>query len=101
VQAVGLRFRNQSLELDLADGRRVTVPLGFFPTLEAATPRQRSRWKYLGPATGFEWEEFDLLLSAEDIAAGRRERVLPPGFRERTIAAMKAAGIRPPANWTA
>jgi hypothetical protein len=78
------------LELELADGRRVSVPLAFFPTLEAATPRQRAAWDYLGPATGFVWEEFDLLLSAEDIAAGRREHIPPPGWREGLPARLKA-----------
>ena len=73
MQAVGLAFAQGSLLLALADGRLISVPLSFFPTLASATPRQRARWQYVGPATGFLWPEFDLLLSAEDIAAGRRE----------------------------
>ena len=73
VQATGLAFARGSLLIALADGRLVSVPLTFFPTLCAATPQQRAAWHYVGPATGFLWQEFDLLLSAADIAAGRRE----------------------------
>lgn len=72
-QAVGLHITDDALLLALADGRMISVPLSFFPTLAAATPRQRAQWQYLGPATGFVWEAFDLLLSAADIAAGRHE----------------------------
>jgi hypothetical protein len=93
---VGLRVRSDRLEVDLADGRRISVPLSFYPTLQGASPRQRNRWEYLPYATAIEWPDFDLQLSVESIVEGRREHPVPPGFGESTLAAMKAHGITPP-----
>jgi hypothetical protein len=76
--------------LELADRRRVMTPLDFYPTLAAATPRQRSRWGFLDSATGLEWPDLDLQLSVDSIVAGRREQVPPPGWREGLAARLAA-----------
>jgi hypothetical protein len=73
--------------------------LAFYPTLLGATPKERNAWEYWPYATAIEWPELDLQLSVESIIAGRRERAAPPGFRERTIAALKAAGLKLPPGW--
>ena len=70
------------------------MPLEFYPTLASATPRQRRNWVFLGPATAFEWPEFDLQLSVDGIAAGRREHIPPPGWRESLERAAKKEGVR-------
>lgn len=93
MQAAGLTFRGDMLDLCLADGRRVLVPLDFYPTLKAATPSQRRAWEFIGPGEGFHWERFDLQLAAEDIAAGRREHIPPPGWRERMDADLNRLGL--------
>jgi hypothetical protein len=80
-QAVAVRITDDFIELLLADGRRVSTPLSFYPTLLAASPAEREAFEYLGPGTGLEWPEFDLQLSVDGIVAGRREHVPPPGFR--------------------
>lgn len=66
--------------MELADGRRVTTPLSFYPTLAAATARERGRWVFLGPGTAVEWPGLDLQLSVESIVQGRREHVPPEGW---------------------
>jgi hypothetical protein len=96
---VAVRFGSDRIELTLADGRLVATPLSFYPTLQSAAPAQRERYEYLGWGTGLEWPECDLQLSVDSIVAGRREHVMPPGFREGTLAAMKAAGLKPPPGW--
>jgi hypothetical protein len=95
-QAVTVRINDDYIELTLADGRRVATPLSFYPTLRAASPSQRERYVYMGPGTGLEWPQFDLMLSVDGIIAGRREHVPPTGFRRQTDTAMRAAGIKPP-----
>ncbi len=93
VQAVSLHFRDDVVDLRLADGRRVMLPLSFYPTLRRMTPRQRRRWEFIGPGEGFHWEEFDLQLSAEDMAAGLREYIPPPGWRDEMEADLKRRGL--------
>lgn len=91
-----MNIRDERLTVDLADGRRVSVPLEFYPTLRAASPRQRRNWRYWPYLTAIEWPALDLQLGVEGIVAGRREHIPPPGFRERTIAAMAKAGLKMP-----
>ena len=43
--AVKVRTTEHELQVDLADGRRVAVPLAWFPRLLHATPEQRSRFE--------------------------------------------------------
>ncbi len=37
-----------SLSVDLADGRTITVPLAWYPRLLDATPEQRNNWRING-----------------------------------------------------
>jgi hypothetical protein len=81
------------LEISLADGRSVGVPLEFYPTLLRANRRERQDWVYFPYATAISWETLDLQLSVESILAGRREHVPPPGFRERMEADLARLGL--------
>jgi hypothetical protein len=82
MQAVAVRFTDDFLELTLADGRRVSTPLSFYPSLLAASKRQREDFAFIADATALEWESLDLQLSVDSIVCGRREHVPPAGFRE-------------------
>lgn len=54
----------------MTDGRRIEVPLWWYPRLQAATPAQRERWEILpfGDAVG--WEEIDEYISAKALIIG-------------------------------
>ena len=43
----------------LRDGRRVAVPLDWFPRLKAASPTQRARWELAAAGLGVHWPEID------------------------------------------
>lgn len=58
-------FSDASMHVDLTDGRRVSVPLSWFPVLERATPEQRSRYRLVGEGRAVSWEELDEDLSLE------------------------------------
>lgn len=91
---MAVRFQRDRIEIDLADRRRVSVPLEFYPTLANASAAQRRHWEFWPMGTAVEWPELDLQLSVASIAAGRREHVPPAGFRERLEASARAAGVR-------
>lgn len=85
--------------MHLADGREVSAPLSFYPTLSAASPRQRRNWSLLGEGEGFEWPDFDLQLSTIGILEGKREHVPPSGFRDWLRRRQDELGMhRPPAS---
>ena len=60
------------LEVELRDGRRISVPLHWYPRLEAATPDERANWKPCGGGFGIHWPLIDEDLSVEGLLAGRR-----------------------------
>lgn len=78
-RATGVVVDADSLHVELADGRRIVVPLAWFPRLLAAAPAQRSRWELLGGGLGIHWPDLDEDLSVEGLLRGS----LPPGESKR------------------
>jgi hypothetical protein len=63
-----VRFDDDSMWVDLADGRVIGVPLAWFPRLLAATPAERSRVEL--SVTGLHWEGLDEDISVAGLLAG-------------------------------
>jgi Protein of unknown function (DUF2442) len=71
--ATNVRFDDDMLYVDLADGRVVGVPLEWFPTLRDATVDQRRAWRLIGPGVGIHWEDLDEDLSVQGLLTGLAE----------------------------
>lgn len=71
---------NDSLIVDLRDGRTISAPLEWFPRLLHATPEERSNWRLIGRGHGIHWEEIDEDISVEGLVAGR-----PSGESQRSF----------------
>ena len=69
-RAVGVSVSDDELSVDLADGRRLSVPLAWFPRLLHATPEQRGNWKFLGDGQGLHWPDIDEDLSVAGLLRG-------------------------------
>ncbi len=69
-RARGVSFTADEMTVGLADGRRVSVPLTWFPRLLHATPEQRERWELLGDGEGIHWAEIDEDLSVAGLLRG-------------------------------
>ncbi len=61
---------DDTLSVDLADGRTITVPLAWYPRLLHATPSQRAKWQIAGGGYGIHWPEIDEDLSSEGLLKG-------------------------------
>ena len=59
-----------SVVVELADGRTVSAPLAWFPLLLRATPQQRSNCSIAGAGYGIHWPEIDEDLSVEGLLRG-------------------------------
>lgn len=68
--AQDISFSNDSLVVNLLDGRTVTAPLVWFPRLSEATEKQRENWKLLGNGEGIHWPEIDEDLSVAGLLVG-------------------------------
>ncbi len=71
VLATNLRFSQESLIVDLADGRSVTLPLSWYPRLVHATKQERENWEMLFDGEGFHWPDLDEDLSVDGFVKGR------------------------------
>jgi hypothetical protein len=54
----------------LADGRKITVPLVWFPRLLHATTEQRQNFEILGEGEGIHWPDVDEDLSVAGLLRG-------------------------------
>lgn len=69
-QIVDVRISEHALSADLADGRTITVPLVWYPSLSHATPEQRRNWMIIGGGFGIHWPDLDEDLSSEGMLRG-------------------------------
>lgn len=63
-----VRFDDDSMWVELADGRVIAVPLAWFPRLLHATPEQRAACEL--SAHGLHWDELDEDVSVAGLLAG-------------------------------
>jgi hypothetical protein len=60
-----------TLNVDLSDGRTISVPLNWFPRLLHATQKQRNNWRLIGRGHGIHWDDIDEDISVEGLIAGQ------------------------------
>ena len=63
-------FTEDSLTVELMDGRIISVPLVWYPRLEQANPRQLRNWQICGGGYGIHWPDLDEDLSTEGLLRG-------------------------------
>lgn len=63
---------DRSLAVDLSDGRRLAVPLEWYPRLSAGSPAERNNWRLIGRGQGIHWPDLDEDVSTEGLVMGRR-----------------------------
>lgn len=65
-----VEFTEDMLTVQLMDGRRISVPLVWYPRLLDATEEQRKNWRIIGGGYGIHWEDVDEDLSTEGLLRG-------------------------------
>lgn len=65
-----LTFDDVMMHVHLTDGRIVSVPLVWYPILNAASPEARTEYEIGGGGVGLHWPELDEDLSIAGIMAG-------------------------------
>lgn len=69
--AVDVLVTEDTLTVDLSDGRSISVPLGWYPRLEHAGPEELRNWRFIGKGEGIHWKDVDEDISVEGILAGK------------------------------
>jgi len=60
-----------SLTVDLVDGRTISAPLAWYPRLFHGTPEERRNWRLIGQGEGIHWPDLDEDISIENLLAGK------------------------------
>src|SRR5436309_1042529 len=72
--AQAVEFTEDMLHVQLTDGRVVSAPLTWFPTLYGATPEERARYRIGAGGRGLHWPDLDEDLSVAGLMAGADEQ---------------------------
>ncbi len=62
---------NDTLSVDLSDGRTISVPLAWFPRLVHATGKERKNWRLTGKGHGIHWNDIDEDISVSGLLADK------------------------------
>ncbi len=70
--AADVRVTDETLSVDLTDGRTISVPVAWYPRLSHGTAEERNRWQLIGNGRGIHWPDLDEDVSVENLLAGKR-----------------------------
>ncbi|MCA9466864.1 MAG: DUF2442 domain-containing protein [Nitrospira sp.] len=68
--AQNIKVTEDTLSVDLEDGRTISVPLAWFPRLVHATAEERNTWRLIGNGEGIHWKSLDEDISVEGLLSG-------------------------------
>ena len=73
---------DETLSVELVDGRVIQVPLLWYPRLWYGTPEERAHFEIIGDGTIIHWPDLDEDLSVAGIVAGRRSGESPTSLQK-------------------
>jgi hypothetical protein len=71
-RAVKVIVTDDTLSVDLEDGRTISVPIGWYPRLVHGTPEERANVQISGAGYGFHWPDLDEDIGVEGLLLGKR-----------------------------
>jgi hypothetical protein len=69
--AQNVTVTEDSLSVDLDDGRFISVPIAWYPRLMYGTVDERNNWRLIGQGEGIHWPDLDEDISVENILFGQ------------------------------
>ena len=70
-KAQNVMVTDDTLAVDLTDGRTISVPLAWYPRLLHGTPEERKNWRFIGEKEGIHWPNLDEDISVENLLMGK------------------------------
>src|SRR5687767_3200522 len=81
VTARDVQATDDTLSVELSDGRMISVPLAWYPRLLQGTAQERSRWRLIAKGHGIHWPDLDEDISVENLLAGQPSGESPKSFK--------------------
>jgi hypothetical protein len=80
--AESVTVTEDTLRVDLSDGRTISVPLAWFPRLMHGTKKERNNWRLIGKGYGLHWEDLDEDINVENLLLGQGSGESQLSFRK-------------------
>jgi len=81
-RAQAVTITEDSLTLDLSDGRTISIPIAWYPRLLNGTLEERNHWRFIGDGEGIHWPDLDEDISVENILAGKPSGESQSSFKQ-------------------
>ena len=81
-EALNVLLTDDTLSVDLSDGRSISIPIAWFPRLLHCTEQERNNWRLIGKGQGIHWEDIDEDISIEGLLAGKPSGESQESFRK-------------------
>src|SRR5260370_30236512 len=79
-RVLSVALTDDTLSLDLDDGRTVAVPIGWYPRLAHGTDPERANFEISGGGYGVHWPDLDEDIGVEGLLLGKRSSESPTSF---------------------
>lgn len=79
--AVDVLVSDDTLSVDLRDGRSLSVPLAWYPRLADGTTQERGNWRLVGGGEGIHWADLDEDISVMGLLAGKSSGESPSSLQ--------------------
>jgi hypothetical protein len=70
-RVVSVTVTDDTLSVDLEDGRTIAVPIGWYPRLAHGTPTERANVQISSAGCGLHWPELDEDIGVEGLLLGK------------------------------
>jgi hypothetical protein len=67
-----ITINDDTLSVDLEDGRTISVPIGWYPRLAHGTPAERENFQISGAGYGIYWRDLDEDIGVEGMLLGKK-----------------------------
>lgn len=79
-RAVSLTVTDDTLSVDLEDGRSISIPIVWYPRLTHGTPEERANFQIGGAGYGIHWPDLDEDIGIEGMLLGKKSTESPASF---------------------
>ena len=80
--ATHVEVSEDTLSVELTDGRTIAVPLAWYPRLAHATAEERVSWRLIGGGRGIHWPAIDEDISVANLLAGQPSAESQSSFKK-------------------
>lgn len=72
IRIINVTVTDDTLSVDLEDGRTIAIPIGWYPRLAYGTPAERANFQISGAGYGIHWPDLDEDIGVEGVLLGKK-----------------------------